>query len=382
MKDWEIAEWRRQHVPLFNDNRLKLGIFGPNVSNMCAITLAETTFRPTWEQNKFIAQRLDRAGFEFLLPVARWRGFGGESNFNGNCLETYTWAAASAAVTERIMLVSTSHVGTVHPIVAAKQGVTIDQVSGGRFALNIVCGWFSPEMEMFSGSQLPRAERYRHAAEWTEILLKLWQEDEEFDFDGQYFHIKKGWAQPKPVQQPRPVLINAGASEEGRDFSAKYADFNFVVFNTLDDAKFLIADVKRRAHEYHRDIGMCCNAYVVCRETEQEAKDYFHYYVHEKGDWAAADNLVRIFGMESASMPPAVLDEFKTRFMAGWGGYPLVGTPEQVAAGLKQLSDTGFDGCVLSWVDFNQEFEFFADRVMPLLEQQGIRRPLPQPLAG
>ena len=75
--------------------------------------------------------------------------------------ETYTWAAAVAASTERIACVSTSHVQMVHPLFAAKQATTIDHVSNGRFGLNIICGWFAPEMEMFGGKMMEHDTRYR-----------------------------------------------------------------------------------------------------------------------------------------------------------------------------------------------------------------------------
>jgi hypothetical protein len=71
---------------LFNDNRLKLGVFGLNVSNGCAATTAEGHLQPTWQNNLDIAVMADRAGIEALVPVARWKGFGGKTNFNGTCL--------------------------------------------------------------------------------------------------------------------------------------------------------------------------------------------------------------------------------------------------------------------------------------------------------
>src|SRR5215475_3932866 len=125
---------------LFNDNRLKLGVFGLNVSNGCAATTAEGHLELTWQNNLDIAVMADRAGIEALVPVARWKGFGGKTNFNGTCFETYTWAAGLAAATRQVAVFSTSHVPTVHPIVAAKQATTIDHISNGRFALNVVCG--------------------------------------------------------------------------------------------------------------------------------------------------------------------------------------------------------------------------------------------------
>ncbi len=158
------AEIERPNCPLYNDQKLKLGLFGTNCSNGLTVSHAATTYRATWEHSLAIARRTDAMGFEMLVPIARWRGFGGTTDFNGTCFETYTWAAALAAATERIMVFSTSHVPTVHPIVAAKQCVTVDHISGGRFGLNLVMGWFTPEMEMFGAPQREHDERYATAA--------------------------------------------------------------------------------------------------------------------------------------------------------------------------------------------------------------------------
>ena len=87
------VDTRRRLNPLFNDNKLKLGLFGVNVSNGCAITTAEDRHTVSWPTNLAIAQTADKYGYEAMVPVARWRGFGGESNFNGTNFETYTWAA-------------------------------------------------------------------------------------------------------------------------------------------------------------------------------------------------------------------------------------------------------------------------------------------------
>src|SRR5712692_5549043 len=127
-------ELRRATNPLFNDNRLKLGIFAHNLSNGCAITTAEGTLETTWPNTRAITVLGDRAGFEAMVPVARWKGFGGPTNFNGSCFETYTWAAGLGAMTRQTAVFSTSHVPTIHPVVAAKQATTIDHISNGRFA--------------------------------------------------------------------------------------------------------------------------------------------------------------------------------------------------------------------------------------------------------
>jgi dimethylsulfone monooxygenase len=228
------ADPRAETNPLFNDNKLKLGTFGTNVSNGCAVTMVDERFRATWPNTLAAAKEADALGLEALVPVARWKGFGGPSNFNGTNFETYTWAAGLAQATEHACVFTTSHVPTVHPILAAKQATTVDHISGGRFALNIVCGWFSPELEMFGAPIMPHDTRYDYAAEWIEIIKMLWTRAEEFDYEGKYLSVRKGFAMPKPIQQPFPPLMNAGSSGKGQHFAAKYADMAFVTMDPTD----------------------------------------------------------------------------------------------------------------------------------------------------
>ncbi len=367
--DWR--EWRRQHVPVYSDQPLKLGVFGTNVSFGCTISHAETTFVPTYEHNVSIAKKADALGLEMLVPVGRFRGFGGSTDFNGDNMEVYTWAAALATQTERIMLFATSHVPTVHPILAAKQGATIDQISGGRFGLNIVSGWFTPEMEMFGARQLPHEERYARTAEWLEVMKLIWTE-QDFDYEGKYYKIKGGYALPKPVQKPHPVVMNAGASLAGRDFSARAADLNFIIFQDAESAAETVRDVKRRARDYGRECGVMSYGQVVCRDSEAEAwRDY--NYILEKGDYEAATNILRIFGVESETAPEGFRDQQK-RLINGWFGYPLVGTAEQIVDRIIAMSKAGIEGVLLTWLDYNQEIEQFGAEILPLLRQAGLRK--------
>ena len=91
---------------------------------------------------------------------------------------------------------ATSHVLTVHPIMAAKQATTIDHITGGRFALNVVTGWHRPEMEMFGAPMLDHDDRYQLAVEWLEIIKRLWTAEEEFDYDGKHFKIARAISSP------------------------------------------------------------------------------------------------------------------------------------------------------------------------------------------
>ena len=370
MKTDDLAQWRIDNVPAYNRNKMKLGVFATNVSNGTTMTEAPTSFVSTYDHNVEIAKLADSLGFELLVPVGRWKHFGGSTTFNGNNIEVFTWATAMACNTPNIMVCATSHTPTAHPLFAAKQAASIDNISKGRFGLNIVCGWFKPEIEMFGKEQLPHGERYQMADEWVTCVKRAWTE-QDFTHTGKYYSIKDGYLSPKPIQQPGPILLNAGNSEDGREFSAKEMDFNFITITTADDAKKLVKDISKRAASYKRECGVMSQAFVCCRDTEEEAKEAYDAILKE-GDWEAAKNVMDLLGIESSSFN-STINEFSERFVAGWGGYPLVGTPEQVVEKIKELSDFGVEGLILSWLDFRQELQYFGEKVLPLLEQEGLR---------
>ncbi|MGR8964323.1 LLM class flavin-dependent oxidoreductase [Rhizobium leguminosarum] len=368
-------DFRAAGNPMFNDNKLKLGVFGTNCSNACAITLAESTFEPTFEHNVKIARQLEDAGWECMVPIARWRGFGGPSNFNGVNMDTFTWAAALAAVTTKLQFFSTTHIPTLNPIVATKMATTIDHISKGRYGLNLVTGWFTPEMEMFGVPMMEHDTRYEYATEWMEIVERLWKENG-VTFEGEFLRVKDAFSEPKPYnkQTNRPVMICAGASGKGMHFTAKFCDFNFGFMQDMEAGTAWVKKVKDLARtEYNRELGTFTSCPVVVRETEKEAKDYYNYYVNEKGDWEACENICEVLQVQSQNHSPEMYQKFKERFIAGWGGFPIVGTPEQVADKLVTLSSTGVDGALLTMVDYNEELPFFNERVMPLLKHAGLR---------
>ncbi|MFI5541795.1 LLM class flavin-dependent oxidoreductase [Nocardia sp. NPDC051900] len=367
---------RRNTNALFSENKLKLGLFGPNCDRGCAMSLSDDIPLLTWEYTKEVAQIADRAGFEALVPVARWKQIG-ENGFNGRNFDTYTWAAGLASVTDRITLVTTSHVQSNHPAVAAKQVATIDHISGGRVCLNIVNGWFEPEFRMFGTEFLPHDRRYQYTSEWYEVVRLFWTEDKEFDFDGEFFKVEGGYSQPKPIQSPLPAIMNAGGSKTGREFISKYADAGYVLLTGFD-LNTARAQVEQRAADAAaagREVGTWTTAYVVQRDTKEEAEAYLQKFAVEEGDMSAGEAAARYLGLNSSAMEPHQWEEFGLHLRAGYGGYPLVGTAEDIAERLAQLSDIGVTGVSLSFVDFVDGLARFNADVMPKLEQAGLRKP-------
>jgi alkanesulfonate monooxygenase SsuD/methylene tetrahydromethanopterin reductase-like flavin-dependent oxidoreductase (luciferase family) len=356
-----------------SEHRLGLAVFGINVSSGCTMTSAPGTLGIDWPETKSLALAAEAAGFDALIPVARWKGMGGTVNFNHRSWEPFTMASALAAVTERIALFSTCHVPTVHPVRMAKEVATIDQISGGRFCLNIVAGWNEREIGMFGVQQKAHDERYDVADDWIEFTKRLWDEPAEFDYAGPYFTSPGAYSQPKPVQAPHPLIMSAGNSPRGLQFAAKHADLNFVVAPDLATAAENARNVRELAAEQGRKIKVFGQGYIVCRDTQAEANAFRDQYVNELGDWDGVRNLLDVLIPNSQSALGDQWEAMAANMIAGYGALPLVGTPDQVVAGMRAFADAGLDGLTVSWVDYAQGIEQFDKQLRPRLVEAGLR---------
>ncbi|QDC39117.1 LLM class flavin-dependent oxidoreductase [Sphingobium fuliginis ATCC 27551] len=353
--------------PLFGPNPMKLGVFGLNVSSAGGITGAKDRHRISWNQNVQLVKAAEAAGFEAAVPIARWRGFEGRTNPWGESFEPYTWAAGLAAVTKRIAVVSTSHVLTVSPVMAAKQISTIDHISNGRAVLNTVSGWFQKELRMFGVGALDHDERYAYAAEWMEILLRLWTQNETFDFQGRHVSLLDGYQQPKSVQVPRPPVMNAAFSPVGHAFAARWADIAFVSpdSGSAASARDKVLALRQLAAERDRQIQIWVSAAVMCADTDQAARSELHRFLEEEGDPEALANLIE-WTMGGARIP-----EEKRKTVGS--GYPLVGSPDRIADQIAMLSDAGVDGLCMTFMNYEQGLGQFIGTVLPLLTKGGLR---------
>jgi dimethylsulfone monooxygenase len=371
-----IDDDRRSTNPVFNHRKLKLGTFQTNLDYGCLMADVEGRLKISWPNTLKLAKLADEMEFEALLPVARWRGFGGKLNPQGLGFETFSWASGIAASTERVGVVATSHTSIIHPIIAAKQGTVIDHISNGRFILNIVTGWNKPEIDMFGVEMKEHGARYDAAEEWLQILRRLWTEGDEFDYEGQHYKIVKGYLQPKPIQKPYPAIMNAGGSERGRHFACKYCDIVFTALGSpnFEQNKAQIEGYRKLAREeYGREVAVWSSANIIQAETEAEARRYYDYIVKEKGDWEAVTFALSTMGINAKTFPLEAMEHLKELFIAGWGSYPLTGTREQIVDGLKMLSAMGLDGLLLSWPRFEEGMREFKTETYPLLVQAGLR---------
>ena len=362
---------------LYNGNKLKLGLFAANCSSGRAATKVPERWRATWDDNLELAQMADAAGLDFLLPIARWKGYRGETNFHGSVLEPTLWAAGLLAHTKQITIFSTIHAPLFHPVVAAKQFATADLIGRGRMAMNVVCGWNQDEFDMFGIENREHSQRYAYGKEWLQVIRRLWESEGEFDFDGKFIKLKGLISNPKPYLGSRPLIMNAGASPAGQDFVLEQSDILFNLLVTPEQGAKAVAAARARANELNRqDIKIFTAGYYVCRPTRKEALDYHRYYVEENGDLDAYDHLLDLQFPNPEARNLHGADALRMRHIGGNGSYPMIGSPDDIAEELKMISDIGYDGMAASFVNYAEEFPYFRDEVLPRLERLGLRTKL------
>lgn len=361
---------------LYAPTGFKLGLFSSNCSGGLAVTRIPERWSASWEDNLAMARVADRIGIDFLLPIARWIGYKGETNFHGSVLDPIVWAAGLLASTENITVFSTVHTAFTHPLVAAKQIATLDRMSGGRAGLNIVAGWNQPEYEAM-GSDLPQAHdaRYAFAQEWWDVIREAWSREDIFDFAGEFFALTHVESEPKPYGGRAPIL-NAGSSTQGRNYAARNSDFVFTIVPDAATGEGIVRGLREQARaDYAREVGVFTLGHVVCRETRAEAEEYRRYYAEENADWGAVDYLMGLQGLHAQSFTREMLDTMRPRFASGHGSVPLIGTPDDVAEQIAAFHRAGFDGMTLAFVDYVSELEYFGAEVLPRLERLGVRPP-------
>src|ERR1044072_1602143 len=221
---------------LERDHPLHLSLFAWNVSSGLFATKAVLEDEPRlrdfwkWPSAKDLLREAEAAGFDSQLQFGMWSGYGGPSGWNDDSLDFATGAAASAAVTERLGLFPTVHVGyEFPPLLIAKITAATDFISGGRLGVNIVAAHDPVDYRQFGYDKARTPEeRYAIADEFTTLLKYLWTSDAPVDFDGRDFRCYGAHLDPRPASRPRPLLMNAAGSDRGIDYAARQCDAIFV----------------------------------------------------------------------------------------------------------------------------------------------------------
>ncbi|WP_445400012.1 NtaA/DmoA family FMN-dependent monooxygenase [Streptomyces sp. LE64] len=267
--------------------------------------------------------------------------------------ESITVLNALAAVTDRLGLAATVNATFNEPFELARRLATLDHLSGGRAAWNVVTSSDAFTGQNFRrGGYLDRADRYTRAAEFVATARELWDSwtpegtPRPFAHRGEQFDIEGRFTLPRSPQV-HPVVIQAGDSPEGREFAAATADVVFSRHGTPEAGRAFYADVKDRLRRYGRepeDLKIMPGATVVLGDTEAEARDRAVEIRRQQiSPQNAINTLEQVWGVDlSAHDPDGPLPAFDPEPRSGLTqGRTTMGDPTAIAAAWRALSEAG-----------------------------------------
>ncbi|MDI3257094.1 MAG: LLM class flavin-dependent oxidoreductase [Kyrpidia sp.] len=348
---------------------IRFAVWGANVAGGFLRSRADQERRGSFAYNVELARLADRLGYHAMLYPVRFAGRigGGEGDGQEGQLDPLTTVAALSMVTERIHLISAVLPGFIHPATLAKIGATIDRISGGRWHVNLVSGWFREEQEMYGIPWLDHRERYERSKEYLQVLKGLWQ-DPEFNFEGRFYRVRGGRMRPFPVQKPHPAIFQGGNSAEAREMAGQLSDWYFMNGAPLEELTEQIRDVSREAARWGRKVRFAVNAYVIARESEEEAREE-HRRLVEEADLEAIEGF-RMRAREGKGMwskSTTVSD-----FVANNEGFRtgLIGSYELVAERIDALHRAGVDMVLMAFRWPLRELPLFREKVWSQLASE------------
>jgi FMNH2-dependent dimethyl sulfone monooxygenase len=311
----------------------------------------------SWGYAKRLTQRSEQLGYDLTLIA--------ELNLNDikgieqPALDAWSTAAALAAVTETIELMVAVRPNFHQPALFAKAAANIDQIAGGRLALNVVSSWWADEATQYGLQFDQHDDRYARTDEWLQVVDGLWTEDR-FSFSGKFYRTQDAICAPKPVK--RPTVYAGGESERAKAMIASRCDAYVMHGDPVEAIAPKIADMaERRAAEGGSPMQYGMAAYAIVRDSEAEAKRELERITTVAelplgyanfDQWLSGTQLEREMKIQEYSV-------------SNRGLRPnLVGTPEQLRERIEEYEAAGLDLLLLQMSPQAEEMERFAAQVM------------------
>lgn len=339
-------------------------VFGGWLRN---VDIAEERTPLTFEHLREIAQFAEGNGFDLtLVPELNLNDIRG---YDGDTFDAWTTSAALAAVTERLEIMAAVRPAFHLPAIAAKQAATINEISGGRFTLNVVSAWWEEESRQYGGVFSAHDDRYVRSREFVDVLKGLWTQPV-FDYDGEYYRVEGAHLAPKPT--PVPALYAGGESEAGKEAIVQFADSYLTHGGTVEELRRKIGElVDRRAaagREPFTSFGMA--AYPIVRDTDDEVEAELAR-ITEVRSGPAYESYQEFVSKSHLE----VKIDLKDYSVSNRGLRPgLIGTPQQVAERIMEFADAGVSVLLLQFSPQLEEMRRFARDVIPLVRAMEAER--------
>lgn len=330
----------------------RFGVWAPVYGNHGARNHPDDLPDPSYRRNRDLLVRAEQAGFDATLVAQHVIH---PSDTENDVLETWSTLAALAEATSTIELIGAVKPLLFNPLVFAKIAANIADIADGRLSINVVTGWFLPELEALGIDPLAHDDRYAYTTEWLDAVVDLWRGKQVAIGDG---HGQQALVRPVPREIP-PIYVG-GESEPGRALGASRGDVYFINGRPLPDTVELIEDLRGRPRD-RGPLRFGLSAFVIARETEAQAK------AEEAHLQALIDSESRP-EISSGTDPNTAMYQVLagTRRIGSNGGTlaGLVGSYEQVIERIDAFHEAGVELFMLQFQPIEAELDRFADNII------------------
>lgn len=335
----------------------RFGVWALNPGTWASTNHPDDPVDASWERVKNQILTAEKLGYEATLIAQHTLNPSGDQFAY---LEAWTSAAALAALTTKIEIITAIKPSLYHPVVLAKQALGIEEISGGRFSINVVNAWYKPELERSGIGFADHDERYAYGTEWLTVVRSLLS-GQKTNFKGKYFNVQDVILNPASLKRERPTIYVGGESEPARDLVSGHADVWFINGQPIDDVSELIDSVRKRTR-IGEPVKFGLSAFVIARPTEEEAKaELAKAWKYAEGDKEAFAHV-----SNNADPKAVMFQAFKKQPHIGTNGGTaagLVGSYDQVAERIIEFYNIGIDLFMLQFQPFEKEMERFANEI-------------------
>ncbi|GAA3901191.1 dimethyl sulfone monooxygenase SfnG [Streptomyces lacrimifluminis] len=361
---------------------LKFAYWVPDVSGGLVTSRIEQRTDWGYDYNRELAVLAENNGFEYALSQVRcMASYGAEFQH-----ESTSFSLALLLATQRLKVIAAVHPGFWHPGVLAKLGATADHLSNGRFAVNVVSGWFKGEFTALGEPWPEHDEGYRRSEEFIRDLRQIWTEDHT-ELAGDFYRLRDFSLKPEPLntpERPHPEIFQGGDSTAARAMAGRVSDWYFSngkdfegVVEQINDVRASAAQVGRRAPKF----GL--NGFLIARDTEAGARETLREIVANadreavEGFGAAVKQAGQSAGDGKGMWQDSTFEDlvqYNDGFRTG-----LIGTPEHIAERIVAYKRLGVDLLLLGFLQYHEEVEYFGRRVLPLVRELEAQLPENEP---
>lgn len=310
------------------------------------------------------AQAHEAAGFDYALV-----------GYYASSAEGFNVASYAACQTKTLAFLIAHRPGVVAPTIAARAAATLDQLSGGRLALHIIVGNSDADQQR-EGDFSPKQERYVRAAEYLDVMRKVWTSTQPFDHEGKFYRFKDVFSEARPFQQPHPPLFFGGSSPGALEMGARHCDTFAMFGEPLAETEERMDEFRRMTQPFGRTPRFNVSFRPIIAETEGKAWDKARKILDDlrssgtmstKAQDKSAERLVALAQRgdvhdERLWMPVAGA-------AAGKGNTScLVGTPEQVAQAMLRYYRLGVASFLIRGFDPLGDVTDFGRELIPRLK--------------